>query len=285
MMLARILTLLIAVAVLNLVEGAGDDSTHHELNYAEQDEWPETENKKCGGKMQSPIDICSTDVATNMVKVKLVNYNTSRQFEVENNGHADVVRILNPPADGQLPQIKFKNNTFILVQFHFHWGSNDSTGSEHLIDNQQYVLEMHMVHRNSKYNSLNDALGQKLGVVVLATLFQLGKTHPYLVPLTDAHNEVADVEGHPVTVEKEFALQQLMPDGATDQLYMYTGSLTTPPCTEQVQWLVGNKINSLSKAQIAQFRQLRRDDNMPVSPNYRYPQPLNNRKVSRNFEP
>ncbi|KAI1292000.1 Carbonic anhydrase 6 [Halotydeus destructor] len=282
-MVQLILSHLIAVAVIASVKGAGPGSSKRELNYFEQDQWPETEDKRCGGKSQSPIDISSYNVVYDMVQVQLVNYDSKHLFEVTNNGHADLVTIKDPPAVDKLPQLKFKDNNFRFAKLHFHWGSNDSTGSEHLLDNRQYVLEMHLVHFNSKYKSLEDALDKDLGLLVFGSLFRLGEQNGALAPLANAHNEVADVEGRPVATETKLSLQDLLPGGATEQLYMYTGSLTTPPCTEKVQWLVASKINTLSKPQIAQFRQLRRDDNVPVSPNFRNVQPLNNRRVMKNF--
>ncbi len=57
-----------------------------------------------------------------------------------------------------------------LVQFHFHWGAENDTGSEHLINDQQYAMEVHLVHYNMKYESIEYAAKMPDGLAVLAFL-------------------------------------------------------------------------------------------------------------------
>ncbi len=66
--------------------------------------------------------------------------------------------------------------TYSFVQLHFHWGADDSKGSEHTVDDIQYPLEMHMVHYNSDvYDSIGDAVTEENGLAVIGFLFDFGR--------------------------------------------------------------------------------------------------------------
>ena len=62
---------------------------------------------------------------------------------------------------------------YLFKQFHFHWGSSDDTGSEHKVNGNFYPLEMHLVHFNSKYDNLVEALKHKDGILVIGVLFKV----------------------------------------------------------------------------------------------------------------
>lgn len=63
---------------------------------------------------------------------------------------------------------------------HFHWGSPQQKGSEHLLNGRRYDLEMHIVHRNTRYQSDEEARNQTDGLAVLAVLFKLVRVSCYL---------------------------------------------------------------------------------------------------------
>ncbi len=66
--------------------------------------------------------------------------------------------------------------TYSFVQLHFHWGADDSKGSEHTVDGVQYPLEMHMVHYNSDvYDSIGDAVTEENGLAVIGFLFDFSR--------------------------------------------------------------------------------------------------------------
>lgn len=62
---------------------------------------------------------------------------------------------------------------FIVEALHFHWGAKNNIGSEHTIDKEHFPLEMHIVHRNIKYESFEDALLHPDGLAVLGVLFSV----------------------------------------------------------------------------------------------------------------
>lgn len=81
-----------------------------------------------------------------------------------------------PPAcDGTRPAIcgcKL-NSVYKAQQIHFHWGSPNEMGSEHMIDSTRYHGELHVVHMNCAYNSITEAINERDGFLVLAVLLRI----------------------------------------------------------------------------------------------------------------
>ncbi len=61
----------------------------------------------------------------------------------------------------------------MFEQLHFHWGSNDSIGSEHVIDDIYYAMEMHLVHYKETYKSFDAAIDKPDGLVILSVLYKV----------------------------------------------------------------------------------------------------------------
>jgi carbonic anhydrase len=154
---------------------------------------------------------------------------------------------VNLPAAGSatLDGVEYK-----LLQFHFH------TPSEEKIDGKSYPLVAHLVHKNAE--------GQ---LAVVAVLFKAGKENAALKPVFD-HLPAKEGETRKLDVAVDAA--DLLP--ANRAYYAFTGSLTTPPCSEEVRWQVLKTPVELSSSQLAAFRKLYRMNARPV-------QPLNGRKV------
>lgn len=74
------------------------------------------------------------------------------------------------------------NKRFIFKQLHFHWGSNDKIGSEHIIDNKTFPMEIHLIHYNADYGSFDEALEHDDGLAVVAGFFQVWRDflHPLI---------------------------------------------------------------------------------------------------------
>lgn len=188
------------------------------------------------GKFQSPVDIRGVLNAA-LPPLHLVVHNATESLI--NNGHTIQV-IVNDGDDFQLD-----NETFTLRQYHFH------APSENLINGKQYPLEVHFVHTSDK--------GE---IAVVAVMFEVGNKNAALNPiLTSMPAEKNKV----VPVSALFDLTPLFP---TDQhYYRFSGSLTTPPCTEGLRWIVMKNSVSLSAEQLAKFqRALEHHNNRPVQP-------------------
>ena len=193
------------------------------------------------GRAQSPVDIRST------VKADL----PALQFEYTpadpvllNNGHTVQVNL--PPGQ----QLVVGDRRYELVQFHFH------TPSEEEIHGHRAPMEAHFVHR--------DAEGR---LAVVSVLLKSGPPNKAYAPVFDhlpRPGERISVDG------LRLDLARLLP-GHTGY-YRFQGSLTTPPCSEGVQWIVLKQPVRLGAAQIRAFRKLFNTNARPV-------QPLNGRVV------
>ena len=199
--------------------------------------------KTCGmGKRQSPINIEIRDAEKGGLKPIAFTW-LPGPAEIVNNGHTIQVNL---PNSGSA---RFDGMEYKLVQFHFH------TPSEEKIDSMAQHMVAHFVHR---------AGDSKLAVV--GVLFKLGKENATLKPVFD---NLPKKKG--LTFElKEFNPADLIPADPT--YFAYTGSLTTPPCTEDVKWQVMRTPIEISYAQLAAFKKLYKMNARPV-------QPLNGRRV------
>ena len=201
------------------------------------------ENAACGtGKAQSPIDIAGAKKGK-LPPLKL-HYKAAEAPEVVNNGHTIQV---NYPS-GSFVEIGGKR--FELLQFHFH------APSEHTVDGKPSDMVVHLVHK---------AEDGQLGVV--AVLLNKGAKNKVLDPVWQV---MPKVEGK-ATLEGKLDLMKLVPKDK--KYYAYSGSLTTPPCTEGVSWNVIKKAATLSEEQIAAFKAIFHANARPV-------QPINDRVVS-----
>lgn len=194
------------------------------------------------GKNQSPVNIQGA-MKTHISPLNIA-FGASKQ-EVVNNGHTIQVNV----TDGNT--LLLDKDTYTLQQFHFH------TPSEHLIDGKQFPLEAHFVYKNKEG-----------ALAVIALHFKEGKTNQQLEhiwqQMPKEHNQQA-VLNNPVNI------RSLLPEKL--DFYRLSGSLTTPPCSEGVRWLLLKQTVDVSSSQIAQFKTV-----IP-SANNRPIQPLNGRVI------
>ncbi|MGF1568345.1 MAG: carbonic anhydrase [Nodosilinea sp.] len=215
-------------------------------------EWSELspEFSACGvGREQSPIDL-SQDILSQDIRAELstitINYQ-SVPLRIVNNGHTAEVRV--NPGSG----IILDNEPYELEQFHFH------QPSEHTVEGTTFPMEMHLVHKNAR--------GE---LAVIGVLLAEGKENPTLGPIWEAIPPEKSEEVHVPDVQ--INLDALLPENS--ETYRYFGSLTTPPCSEIVQWVVLQTPMELSPAQVAQFKAI-------FPPNARPVQARNRRIVLR----
>ena len=167
--------------------------------------------------------------------------------EVVNNGHTIQVNL---DSSGEFYT---ETASYQLKQFHFH------APSEHLVDGRSYPIEIHFVHKNDQ--------GE---LAVVGVFVEEGRPNPELAALLESIP--------PHVGDKDTSLPSLSPAGFLPKhqdYYRYSGSLTTPPCSEGVSWYVLKTPISASRLQIERLKTV-----LP-SPNNRPPQPLNARSVMR----
>ena len=185
------------------------------------------------GKRQSPIDI-RNGIGVDLEPIKF-NYKTTL-FRIINNGHTIQVNV------GAGSTIALMGRKFELVQLHFH------RPSEERVNGMAFDMVVHLVHKD---------LDNQLAVI--AILLEQGKEHPLIQSIWNNMPLEVNQEISPIVA---IDLNRLLPDARTYWTYM--GSLTTPPCTEDVMWIVFKQPVSVSEEQIAIFSRLFRNNARPI---------------------
>lgn len=193
--------------------------------------------RMCGlGRNQSPVDIQGA-IDAELPPLQLDYAATGNR--VLNNGHT--VQVDSPQGN----TLRLDGGIFTLQQMHFH------APSEHTIDGRRFPLEAHLVH--------SDMDGQ---LAVVTVLFEQGEESVVFDALLESSPSTTGEEGE---IDGGIDFAQVLPD---DQDYFrLNGSLTTPPCTEGVHWLVLKASQSLSSDQIVGFaRAIGVDNYRPLQP-------------------
>jgi carbonic anhydrase len=249
------------------------------------------------GRHQSPIDIIPSEADFDRTlpdRPIVISYSDHHSFNLQNNGHSVQLTV---DDDDSSPRSKISrgpmDGDFHLKQFHFHWGSESSRGSEHKIDGKVFAAELHLVHWNSRqFRSFAEAAEATNGLVVLAVFIESGSEQRSLKEVTDLFGEIPFSEDH-TTIPEGFNPASLLPDDLT-KYWTYSGSLTTPPCHESVRFIVFRQPIQVSEEQLNAFRSLRprpftRQSKVSSSTccrlvnNFRPTMPINDRKVSASF--
>jgi carbonic anhydrase len=177
------------------------------------------------GSHQTPIDIPAVAPVIKNAPTLEFNYAAS-PIQLLNNGHT--VQMNYAPGS----TLVIGKKSFKLLQFHFH------AKSEHSIDKHFFPLEAHLVHVDGKGKPS----------VVVAVFLKQGKHNAALDPL---FSQLPKKEGEKVEVSTLFNAKDFLP---VDQGYFrYEGSLTTPPCSEGIEWYVLKSPIEVDAAQIQAF--------------------------------
>ncbi len=222
--------------------------THPEWGYAGEigpDRW---------GCLSSDYNLCSAGVEQSPVNLagyvsggtETVTFDyTTVAVQARNNGHT--VYLDFDPGSG----VSVGRRRYELLGVHYH------SPGEHLLDGETFAAELHLVHQDADGN-----------LAVVGLLFRLGNPSPLvedLLGLAPATGVEADVGGGPNAAEYE---------PSHSGYYGYRGSLTTPPCSEGVRWMVMQSIGTVSADQVDILQSLTH------GPNNRPPQPIGDRQIT-----
>ncbi|HMP77671.1 MAG TPA: carbonic anhydrase family protein [Kiritimatiellia bacterium] len=197
------------------------------------------EFSSCAGQNQSPVDLQVARMIEADLAPLAFDYK-SVALDLVNNGHTIQANV----APGS--SLVVDGISFALKQFHFH------CPSENLMDGRSYPLEAHLVHA--------DADGH---LAVVAVLFEEGAENALLRRLWSHMPKEKDASVR--TEDVQINAADLLPEDRA--YYRYNGSLTTPPCTEGVRWLVCKQPVTLSPGQVEAFLHvLHHPNNRPVQP-------------------
>jgi carbonic anhydrase len=187
------------------------------------------------GREQSPINI--TKPARENLRNIVFNYRPAK-VSVENTGHT--IQVDYSPGNS----IEVNGSKYELVQFHFH------APSEHTLNGKHADAELHLVHKS--------ASGQ---LAVVGVFINKGSENRALKPVFD---NLPTRAGTANNLDQPVNPESLLPIRRTT--YRYEGSLTTPPCSEGVTWLIMTAPIQLSPKQLATFDKLFKGNDRPVQP-------------------
>jgi carbonic anhydrase len=200
----------------------------------------------CGeGRNQSPIDIGETAAPNSPAlkeEFKPASLNIAHHehaADVINNGHTIQVN------DAVGDTLRIGGRQFQLLQYHFH------SPSEHTVGGRHYPMEMHLVHQSADGN-----------LAVVGVFIEEGEPNAAFDPIWSNLPKTEDAEYHLANVKEDIG--SLLPGDKTT--FRYDGSLTTPPCSEGVKWIVMTTPIQLSPQQIGAFRAIIKDNNRPIQP-------------------
>ncbi|KAJ8342242.1 hypothetical protein SKAU_G00321700 [Synaphobranchus kaupii] len=234
----------------------------------------------CGGDRQSPINIVTSKVRHDpaLTELHFQGYHEAHDVTVENMGHSAHFTL--PPtlrlSGGQLP------DTYKALQFHLHWGTDASPGSEHTLDGERFPMELHIVHIKERYSTLEEAENDTSGIALLAFFFEeSAEDNTHFAVVAEGLGRVR-YTGNSSTV-RAVRLGDIMP--ATEELhryYRYRGSMTTPSCDQAVVWTLFHRTIPVSRRQLVTVsRELVFWTGKPMADNFRPAQWLNGRSVFR----
>jgi carbonic anhydrase len=223
-----------------------------EWDYRHIPQWnlvPDSECNQSGD--QSPIDIDNNDTKVNpsLENLKLNNPEGEIDGQFTNNGHSWQVDF---PKHSNA-SINWNGTVYNLLQFHFH------APSENTVDGLYHDMEAHLVHRSEHGESL-----------VLAQFFDVGgrMPNPYFAEFWEDFPAQLGTFSEDVRIDSPY---DMLPNGTSESYYTWTGSLTTPPCTTGLTWILSKTSGQISKEQFIEFRDVLadvRDNQEAFKPGY-----------------
>ncbi|MBL7795422.1 MAG: carbonic anhydrase family protein [Saprospiraceae bacterium] len=192
----------------------------------------------CSGIFQSPVNITGAlfDPSLSALSLQYTNLETDIEF----NGHT-----IEFDTEKGNNTLNLNGETYKLLQFHFH------THSEHAIEGIHTPLELHLVHQHP-------ATGNR---VVVGVLFEEGAENAFLSAFMD---HLPSSSSPHYKSSEEYNPADVLPPNRS--YYTYPGSLTTPPCTQNVIWYVLAQPVEASPAQIQLFEAVMHENSRPLRP-------------------
>jgi len=208
------------------------------------------ENISCKiGKNQSPIDLRDKAAVGTTGLPQLDIHYRDVPLKIVNNGHT--LRVNYPLGS----YIKVGGHRYELLQFHFH------TPSEHKKEGFNYPMEAHLVHKDGDGN-----------LAVIGVIFQEGEENPQVQTLLDNLPKTIGKQ----EIHRNASLNPVMFFPGNTEFYKYSGSLTTPPCSEGVYWMVFKHPIEASAEQLEAMNEV-------LGENARPTQPVNSRAMLKSW--
>ncbi|XP_044505277.1 alpha carbonic anhydrase 7-like [Mangifera indica] len=210
-------------------------------------EWSACKN----GSMQSPIDLLDerVEVVSHLGRLKR-RYKPSNAT-LRNRGHDMMLK-----WEGGAGSIEINGTEYVLNQIHWH------SPSEHTLNGEGFDLEAHMVHESTDGK-----------IAVVGIMYKIGRPDSFLSSIKD---HLAAIGG---STKRDTVVGMIDPRDikiGSRKYYRYLGSLTIPPCTENVLWTIVRKVRTVTREQVRSLRVAVHDDS---NANARPLQPINLRSL------
>ncbi|KAK6776602.1 hypothetical protein RDI58_027603 [Solanum bulbocastanum] len=193
--------------------------------------------KMCNsGKLQSPIDLLNerVEVVSHLGRLHR-SYKTSSYATLVNRGHDMMLR-----WEGGAGHIKINGTKYQLNQAHWH------SPSEHTINGRRFDLEVHLVHESEDGKT-----------AVVGIMYKIGRADSFLSMIESDLNALA----HTKNVERNIGvIDPKKVKLGSRKYYRYIGSLTVPPCTQDVVWTIVRKVRTVTKEQMKLIREAVHDE-------------------------
>jgi carbonic anhydrase len=222
----------------------------------------------CEGENQSPINL-KTNQAVSVHHgddLLWLNYDIAPYcMRITNDGRKVLVTAQWP--EGSRPTVSGGplGEEYVFHSSVFRWGFADEEGSEHTLNNKSYAMELQMIHIHRGFTSLLSAVmaGMKDAVAIICILFEcLPMDNPLLDHVVSNLWRISSPDRSARI--PPFPLDWVYPPFRSNY-YTYSGSLTQPPCTECVTWIIQPEAVAISSRQLAEFRALRSYDGRMTS--------------------
>lgn len=213
----------------------------------ENTDWATLGYTDCAGTVQTPINIVTAETIKTPLDELEFNYNPFN-ISIVDNGHTVQVN-----KGSTINKLTVDGTTYEFQQFHYH------THSEHSIDGSFHDMELHLVHK--------DPVSGNLAVVAVFVTGEGNVENPFL---SKYYAEFPAEQMKEEATATSINLDDILP--LQRSYYTYTGSLTTPPCTQGLRWIVLKEPVKASLQQVGNFEARHEINARPI-------QPLNNRFV------
>lgn len=244
------------------------------FTYSELDDWAGICNN-VETMRQSPINIITSVSPVNdaFIDLKLFNWDLMWNGDFMNTDNTVAFTLKTAGLIG--PWIHTHLGSYYVHQIHMHWGNIAGQGSEHKVNGKPAELEIHIVH--AKLGESNISASDHVAVIgVLADVDMEApiegvwtQLDPTRIQSFNSHIPVLDLKIH-----------QLLPKKTLDYWH-YEGSLTTPPCSENVAWFILQNRITVPGIYLDMLRLVQTADGSTLGANFRMEQDISNRSVNR----
>ncbi|CAF1614804.1 unnamed protein product [Rotaria sp. Silwood1] len=249
-----------------------EESDDH-WSYDDPSKWHE-HFPAAAGTSQSPINIKSRQTVAQQYPPFLFSsdHNSEIAFTLINNGHQVTVTLSKDSGNENQTNLSFTGGDLIgkfnFVNFHLHWGRKDRHGSEHEIDGHTFPAEAHFVYKNFETQQVS----------VFGFFFHVVRSHNEENSEWKKYSHIASLLTKiGDTMNCTFNLSHMM-QIESRRFFRYTGSLTTPPCSEGIIWTIFLDPIPI----IEESLKLLRHNVMRKA--YRPVQPINHRIIYKNYD-